>query len=288
MSRSRAWASLCGTLLVLAAPPCVRAEGLPRLHVTSFALSSDNLRPRPEEEFHIVVDLRVRERVGNLDRVVLPTFGALEIRGDEKHVTPVHGGTAYRETVGVVAHHGGQIVVTPAYLDALDARDGRPKRFLSNSVVIDVQGEPVRPSLSPLQIVRRAAWFVLGVSTLTLIGVLGLILRRPAPAMAPAEAPVTHQAAHADLPALTVYDSALQALRAHPTREVAMKARESIRASIGVTPYETLGDALRRPGAQAPYVRAVLRTLERAAFTHDDDLPAAIADAIATLERSRV
>jgi hypothetical protein len=286
LGRSRAWASACAALIALAAPPGAHAQGLPRLHVLSFALSSDNLHPRPQEPFHIIVDVRVREHVGNLDRVVLPTFGPLEILGDEKRVKPVNGGTAYRETIGVVAHHGGRITVPPAYLDARDARDGQPKRFLSNAVELEVQGAPARSNLSPLEVLRRAAWVVLGLSTITLIGVLGLILRQP-PAPPLQVAPVTPRTAPAALPALNVYDSALNALRAHPTREVAMKARERIRASIGVTPYETLRDALRRPGAQGPQVRAALRTLERAAFTHDGDLPTAIADAIATLERGR-
>jgi hypothetical protein len=287
LARLRAWASACAALVVLVAPPFAHAQGLPRLHVMSFALSSDNLHPRPEEEFHITVDVRVREHVGNLDAVVLPTFGPLEILGDEKSTKPVHGGSAYRETIGVVAHHGGRIAIPPAYLDARDARDDKPKRFLSNSVLIDVQGEPARSNLSPLELLRRAAWVLLGLSTITLIGVLGVILRQPAPAAALHVAAVAPRTAPAALPALNVYDSALQTLRAHPTREVAMKARESIRASIGVTPYETLRDALRRPGAQVPQVRAALRALERAAFTHDGDLPIAIADAIATLERGR-
>jgi hypothetical protein len=54
---------------------------------------------------------------------------------------------------------------------------------------------------------------------------------------------------------------------------------------LGAAEGETLGDVLRRRESSDPTLRALLISLERSAFTYDDDLAAAIEDACAALER---
>jgi hypothetical protein len=255
--------------------------------VTSFVLSTDESRPRPQQVFHAIISLRVAQTVGNLDEVVLPSFGPLEILGDEKRLTPVRAGTAYQETITLLARQSGAITITPAYIDAIDTRDNQKKQFLTNPLVIDVQGQPLAAPHVHTGIARYGLLLLAlaGVSLLglsVLLGLIAVMVSRARAAPAPA---ATYQSPPAELPALDDRDRALQLLRAHPTREAAIEARATIRSAVGATPYETLSDVLRRPGAQAPPVRFALQALERAAFTHDGDLPTAIAAAIIALER---
>jgi hypothetical protein len=64
-----------------------------------------------------------------------------------------------------------------------------------------------------------------------------------------------------------------------------MRARHIVLRMVGATDAETLADVLRRPLASDLQLRDLLRALERAGFTHNADLTAATAAAIAQLER---
>ena len=56
-----------------------------------------------------------------------------------KHTLVAGANTEYRETIAVVAHQGGTIAIPPAYLDAIDARDGKPNGF-SNDLTLRIAG----------------------------------------------------------------------------------------------------------------------------------------------------
>jgi hypothetical protein len=215
--------------------------------------------------------------------VVLPMFGPLEILGDEKQVLAGAGGTEYRETISVVSHQSGTISIAPAYLDAIDARDGKPKRFLSNALTLRVGGAAAA-SLAPL--LRTLAEIAAGIAVVLLMALGVLRLRRPSRVVAPPT-----QAAQPAPPAAPTpsderpYATALADLQAEPSRACARRVRERIWQTMGASRFDTLADVLRRPAAHDPAVRGVLRALERAAFTHDADLRPALDDAISVLAR---
>jgi hypothetical protein len=109
-----------------------QAQTLQRLTVQSFALSADTTRPRIDVPFQLIVTLRVRERVTQIENIELPILAELELLGDERQTATDPQGTQYRETITVVAHHAGGIAIGPATLQAIDARDGKPKQWYTN------------------------------------------------------------------------------------------------------------------------------------------------------------
>lgn len=248
-------------------------------------MSADAAHPMAEQPFHLVIDVRVAQRVSSLYGVVLPMFGPLEILGDEKQLLAGPGGTEYRETISVVSHQSGAVAIAPAYLDAVDARDGKAKRFLSNALTLHIGGAAAA-SLTPL--LRTSAEIAAGLAVVLLMAWGVLRFRRPSYAIVPPveEAPPTapppvEPPANDEHP----YANALADLRADPSRACARRVRERIWRHVGASQFDTLADVLRRPAAHDAAVRAVLRALERAAFTHDADLRSALDDAISVLER---
>ena len=276
---------------VAAATIGASAQQLPRLRVTSFTFSTDTSSPHQEQLFHLIIDVRLDGHVADVEGVVLPQLDTLEIAGDEKHTTPRGGGTEYRETIGVVAHRGGAISIPPAYLDAVDARDGKPKRFLSNPLSLDVAG--------PASVLRStAAWsgatlfggFVLGALAIVALALVALRLRTPPQSQGADPTPAQPAKPAVALPDVATPDGATRArlrLSADPTREGALAARTVLWTSVGAGDGETLADVVRRPAAHDPALRAVLRAIERAAFTNDADRDDAIEDALRALDGYR-
>ncbi len=133
-------------LLVLASlwlPATVTfAQQLPKLHVASVSLRSDVSHPRVGQLFHLIITARFREQLSSADFLVLPVLSGLENLGDERHVLAGSWGTYFTEIMTVVAHRAGAIHVGSAYLDAIDARDGKSKRFYSNDLTLNVAGAP--------------------------------------------------------------------------------------------------------------------------------------------------
>ncbi|HEX8806664.1 MAG TPA: hypothetical protein VF741_06925, partial [Candidatus Aquilonibacter sp.] len=223
------------TSIVLVLLTCnpVYAQSLQRLTVTQLTLAADTTRPQIEVPFHLIVTAHVRERISELDNLDLPILAELELLGDEHTLVAQRGGTTYRETITVVAHHSGTITIAPATLDAIDARNGKPTRFSSNSLTIHVVG----PSAAVVATVNawaglqaigaavfRALLWVLGVA-IVLFVFAALIRRRPAPAPVVTVAP----------PKPVIVDpktqlrEALATLRTDPTRAGAMRARSIVR-----------------------------------------------------------
>ncbi len=280
---------LAGIVAILF-PTTASAQSLQRLTVTQLTLASDTATPHIEAPFHLIVTAHVRQRIAELDNLDLPILAELELLGDEHTLVPQGGGTTYRETITVVAHHSGAITIAPVTLDAVDARDGKPKRYFSNSLTVHVAGPgaAIVAAGDAWQGIRALAQALLRLG-LMLVGIAGvvflvvaLIRRRPSP-----PAPVVTLA-----PARPVLRDpkdelreALETLRRERTRAGAMRARSIVRRMVGANDAETLADVLQRPLATDPNLRDLLRALERAGFTYDADLNVAVAAAIAQLER---
>lgn len=285
------------TFAVLALAGPLRAQTLESLTVESFTLSADTAHPKIEEPFHLIVALRVRERVTQIDDLELPILAELELLGDERRVVTDSSGTQYRETITVVAHHTGSIAIAPATLQAIDARDGHPKQYFTNPLTLAVSGGSLEPLAGTgtfadlvTRYLGRAILLGAGVLCAILLGVL--FLRRPravahVPA-APAPVTVPRPAIQPTAPRSRRdrLQDALTVLRAEPTRASAVRVRTAVWSMVGASEGETLADVLQRPQAGDARTRDVLRALERAAFTYDADLRAAIEDACNALERA--
>jgi hypothetical protein len=261
--------------------PGARAQALQRLTVNSFDLSADTTAPRVDVPFHLELRLRVRERISQIYNLDLPMLAQLELLGDERETTGNPRGTQYRETITVVAHTAGPIAIAPATLQAIDARDGKPKEWYSNGLRLVVGG-------APAHVTRGTANLLLWVAGLLGIALIAMVLlrrRRPiaepiaAPPPAPAPPPPDVRSRRQQV------QDALVVLRAERTRPAAVAVRTAIWRMVGASDGETLGDVLRRPDAREISMRQLLIALERAAFTYDADLRAAIEDACSALER---
>ncbi|MHB8306228.1 MAG: hypothetical protein ACYDEU_09495 [Vulcanimicrobiaceae bacterium] len=272
-------------LLLLLPMGQARAQSLQRLDVTSFTLSSDTGAPQLERPFHLIIAVSVTESESRLDNLVLPSFFGLEELGDARRLVAGSNGTRYRETITVVAHRSGTIHVTPAYLDAVDARNGRPTRFISNALVLHVGGGLEAPAAAARGIFRLLAAGGGIAALLLLAGALLLLLRRPR-----VRAQQQHEGGPqpARLPPAAAPANRLHAFRERlstdPERSTVLELRSYLWALAGAGAGETLADVLRRPGAHDLAVRTVLRAAERAAFCPEAHLHRAIGEVLASLE----
>jgi hypothetical protein len=284
----RAFARLSAAFFVaILVPASAQAQTLARLDVESFALTADTTTPQVDTPFRLIVTLRVRERVAQIDNLNLPDFAQLELLGDERETASGPRGTEYRETISVVAHDGGELTIAPATLQAIDARDGRAKEWFTNDLKIRIAGRRALPASGALFWgARLAAWVLLAaLGAGVLATVIGRLLRRR-----PKRAPAAPLVAAAAPPARvrTLRDQArdaLTVLRANPSRTSAVTVRSAIWRMAGAPEGATLGDALQRPIARDIGLRGLLIALERSAFTSDNDLKAAIEDTCSALAR---
>jgi hypothetical protein len=275
----------------LASAGSASAQGLARLTVLSFTLASDTSVPRMEVPFHLIVTLRVRERVSQIANINLPMLAQLELLGDERETVTGPRGTQYRETITVVAHQAGGIAIAPATLQAIDARDGKPKEWYTNALTLHVAGAPPHVLHDALQLVRAIAlalfWVLLwlvGIGCIVLAAVL-LFRRRRHPAVATYVPPPAPPPPIVERSRREQAEDALAVLRAERSRPAAVAVRAAIWRMVGASDGETLGDVLGRPESHDEIMRQLLIALERSAFTYNDDLPGAIDDACAALER---
>jgi hypothetical protein len=279
-------------------PAVVRAAPLQRLTVTSFTLTADTPKPELEVPFHLIVSLHVREAVPEIDNLNLPVLVDVELLGDSRATQAGPGGTDYRETITVVAHHTGKIVLAPATLQVIDARDGKAKQYSTNPLTLDVTGAALAvpgPESQTVQEMLAGVWVVIRGLVVWIVGLGALVLlvvvlarRRPQTVPAPvtpvAPAPAPRPVASPRSRRERLQD-ALTVLRADRNRPTAVRVRGVVWELIGASEGETLADVLCRPEAGDPRVAGVLRALERAAFTYDDDIPPAIDAACEALER---
>jgi len=268
-----------------------RAQALQRLTVQSFALNADTGAPRVDIPFHLVVTLRVRQRVARIDNLELPMLAELELLGDERRLQSGPQGTLYSEIVTVVAHHGGTLTIGPALLQAVDARDRRAKQYSTNGLTLQIAGAP--PSFGGVEEAAqrfssaafRLALIAFGIACA--IAVIGfVVVRRRSPVAAVVE-DVPYEPI-ASRPPRSMDDElrdALRVLRAEPSQANAVLVRALVWNMLGADAGRTLTDVLQCPEASEPAMRDVLRALERAAFTYAGDVPAALDNARGALER---
>lgn len=268
-------------------------QTLARLTVESFDLGVDTTSPKIDVPFHLVLTLRVRERVGEIQNINLPILAELELLGDERETASRQHGTFYRETITVVAHDPGPVAIAPATLLAIDARDGKAKEWYSNSLRLRVVGTgstAVRSGgrvllAALLAAARFLLWLLLWILGIGCVAIIVLLLvRRRTPLPASAAPPATAPFIRERSPREQAQD-ALAVLRTQRSRAAAVAVRTAIWRMVGGYEGETLGDVLRRPGSGEVTMRRLLIALERSAFTHDDDLHPAIEDACSALER---
>lgn len=257
------------------------AQALPRVHVLSLTLRSDVRSPQVGRPFHLIISGRLREQLGSVDFVVLPNLAELEPLGDERHAIATARGTAFSETLTVVARRAGQVHIGSAYLDAVDPRDQKPKRYYSNDLTLTVGGAaPLQNGAGSL-----AAFLARLVAGLFLVFAAGWIfLKRRAPVRAVADIPAIETPLPPPSPSADELSSAFADLKRNRDRDAVMRLRFALWKNAGATGGETLGDLLARNGARGS-LQSALRTTERAAFIEDAQLSAAVEHAIAALER---
>jgi hypothetical protein len=281
-------------LAYLASAGTGRGQTLQRLTVQTFVLSTDTMQPQVDVPFHVIVTLHVRERVSQITNLQLPMLAQLELLGDERQTLSDPRGTQYREVVTVVVHDAGRFAIAPATLQAIDARDGKPKQWFTNDLPLSVHSSATRIANGVagglLRYVARVFAALIWLALLVGAAVLTIILLRRRAPVAPAPAAVLEPVSYQRVPSEAELrrrqiDDALLVLRAERTRSAAVRVRAAVWRSIGAPEGETLGDVLRRPGCGEGPLRDLLIALERSAFTYDEDLAAAIEDAGAALER---
>ncbi len=250
----------------------MRAEQLQRLHVRSFTLESSSARPRIGAPFDVTLTIRVDENVSAIDNVYLPAFFGPEEIGDERQTSSGRAGTTYRETLRLVAHAHGPVLIGSAYLDAIDARDGKPKRFVSNDLHLNVAGPALQLSNDSL---RPAAWALAAAAAIIAV----LLLARPAPRSTGIRPPAAPARVHE---AASGFDtrSAIAQLRARRDRSSIMRLRSALWRDAGAAPGQTLDDVLGSVQAADAGLKELLRAVERAAFMPEPRLSAAVDDVL--------
>lgn len=241
------------------------AQQLQRLHVLDITLSSSTLRPVRDVPFNVVVTIRVADDV-HLQNVFLPYFAGPEELGDIREERNVPGKTVYRETLTLVAHTPGLLEIGPAYLDAIDARDGKPKRFSSNVLQLRVPGAV--PS-------GEGRGFPLIAFTLTAFVVACVAVGRIAGTRTPPSIPQTAAPPCPDFPD-DFLGRAIAQLRGRRDRASVLQVRSALWRLAGAPAGSTLYDVLQLPTAVDDRLRSLLMRVERACFVSGENLPAAI------------
>jgi hypothetical protein len=271
-------------LLVPAGESC--AQPLARLHVDALGMHADRSSAPVGAAVHVTIHLHVRERLATVDNLVLPDLSNLEIIGDERRVHTDSSGTDYVETLSVTGITAGAAHLTPAHLDAIDARNGKPTRFSSNDLTLRIGSQAPLPN--PFAVAMRIVWraflmsagIVAGIAVL--IGLIRLRHKRERPPVAravPQAVQLPPVDPRADL------KRAVLALRAESTRIRALETRAALRRCAGASAGETLAALLLRLDADETALRAALRLAERAAFVADERLQGSIEEFLAAAER---
>jgi hypothetical protein len=263
--------------LLLLAPFSAQAQQYQRLHVRSIALASDTAHPQLEQPFHVVLTIRVAEKVTQLANVFLPSFDGAEELGDERQIAQDKTGTTYRETLTLVAHTRGSLAISQAYMDAIDARDGKPKRFLSNALRLDVGAGPQIIAV-PLETIAFVVMEIVFVgAAIFIVWVLVMTYRKRATARAVVSPPVLVSPSNQEADPL---EAAFNLLRSRRDRTAVLNLRAVLWQGIGADAGETLDDVLRRPQAARAGVRRLLLAVERAAFIEEARLDQAIEEVL--------
>jgi len=266
-------AALAAAVAALIALVPLPALALRTLHVDALGMRADRTQVRVGEVFHLAIHARVREAVTALDELVIPDVGTMQILGDERHVSSSVNGTDIVETLTLEARQPGTFTFSGAYVDAIDARTGKPSRFTANPVRVVVAGNGAVITgnaggttfavFHPWDVVRLIVGVMLGGTALVVAAALAVMMartRRPAPLPMPAVvAPPAPPRTPRDAVA-----AALREYRTAPSHDALMRLRGALFAVAGVGAGATLRDAL---AARADAtLRPALIAAERTAF----------------------
>jgi hypothetical protein len=284
MARSRRRLAVLAATLATVLAAAVPAAALRSLHVDALSMRADRTRLHVGDVFHMAIHARVRERVAALDELVIPDVGGMLLEGDERSVTSAPGSTDVVETLTLEPTRPGTYTFAAAYLDAVDARTGKPSRFSSNTVRVVVEGGPASRSGGAdgmlAGAIIAAKWTLVAAIVVLLVPIVAIAAfiiagrrrrSRTAPAPVPAPSAVAAPPAPPRTPREDVAD-ALRAYRVAPSIGALMPLRAALFAAAGVTSGATLRDAL--AATSNADLRAALGAAERTAFG-----PAAARDA---------
>jgi hypothetical protein len=263
-------------------------QTLPRLHVHSMTMSANPGRVRLGEVARLVLGVHVDERIPRLDNVTLPDLSGFDVLGDERRCVAARRGTDCMETLSIAPTVSGVRTIGPFWLDAVDARDGKAKRFGSNPVTVTV-AEPsaLAPNggLAHLAADLARAVAIVALLVVALVALfLGFRRSRRRGSVVP-----TNPSAPLPLPPEVDeearYRAMIERLRAQPSRSRVLAVRRRLRRRVGAQSDETFTDLTTR-GVQLedPSAMEALRLIERAAFVGDAHLVAAVHDALPALD----
>ncbi|MBV9440807.1 MAG: hypothetical protein JOZ24_12525 [Candidatus Eremiobacteraeota bacterium] len=253
-------------------------EGLRRLHVDTLVMRADRAEVAVGDVFHLTIRAHVREAVAALDELVVPDVGTMQLEGDERRVTHGPSGTDVIETLTLEPRVAGAYTFPGAYVDAIDARTGRPSRFTTNPVRVVIDPPPLfrtRGYWDSARFIGAIALFGTGaIAGAALLATLAARIARrerlstpPAPAVPPPPA-----AAEPSSPRERVAE-ALRAYRAAPHDGALVGLRTALFAAAGASEGATLRDALASTGDHA--LRTSLIAAERAVFGPEESRGAA-------------
>jgi hypothetical protein len=277
MARARRSLTAALAAALVAATPAAPASALRALHVDALSMRADRAQLAVGDVFHLAIHVHVRERVSTLDELVLPDVGTMQTLGDERHVSVSQSGTNVVETLTLEPTQSGTFTFAGAYLDAIDARTGKPSRFSANAVRVVVA--------QPAPRVGDAAWtaaqilFTLLLWALVVVAAIAAVvvivrLRRRARPVVDVPPPV---APGPVAPPRSPRDAVAEAFRAYrdsPANGSLLRLRGALFAAAGASEGATLSDALAQTGDAA--LRDALVAAEHAAFgpSHASDASA--------------
>lgn len=245
-------------------------------------MATDRATVHVGESFHLTIAAHVDERLLELDNVTLPDLSGFDTLGDERRCIATQRGSDCTETLTLASTVAADRTIAATVMDAVDARNGKPSRFASNTVALHVTGVPphlptwagalawsIVLALSPLVLVAAAAWAL----------IWGFSRTKPRPVAPPPQLPS---------PIVMDPDAGLRdlvaALAREPSRARALAVRAALRERVGARDDETLADiATRREMADRGRVLAALHAIERASFCQDKDVPHAVGEALPSL-----
>ncbi len=266
-------------------PYQARAQSLTSLHVRSFTEAIDRTNLRVGEQLHLTITAHVDERVLELDNVTLPNLAGFDTLGDERRCTASSRGSDCTETLTLEPTVAGDRTIAATIMDAVDARNGKPSRFSTNTVALRIASAPphfptwfwpllwsIALAILPLVLVALAAWAL----------IWGFGRGKRAAARAPYVAPTPPPVPFVD-PADHIRGLVADLAR-EPTRVRALAVRAALRRLVGARDEETLADlARRRDMTDRVRVLTALRAIERASFCEDDRVAHAVTEALPSL-----
>lgn len=263
--RSLACALGAAALLVLAV--AAPAWALRTLHVDALSMRADRAQLAVGDVFHLAIHVHVREQVSTLDELVVPDVGTMQMLGDERHVSTSPNGTDAVETLTLEPTQSGTFTFAGAYLDAIDARTGKPSRFSANAVRVIVAKPAPRLGEAAWSVVQLLVtlllWALVVAAAIAAVVLVVRFRRRPRPVMDVAPPVVPAPVAPPRSPRDAVAE-ALRAYRASPANGSLLRLRGTLFAAAGASEGATLRDALAR--TDDPALRDALVAAEHAAF----------------------